>query len=245
MSDIIYGKNAVLEALKSGRNIGRIVVGPGNIGNNIKPIIDAAKEKGVTIKRSDMKLMDKIAKGGRHQGVIAYVASVEFKTVDDIINLAKSKNEVPFLLLLDGITDPHNLGAIIRSAECLGAHGILLPKHRSAPVNEVAAKTSAGAVNYLPIAEIGNAVQTVEGLKKEGFWIVGADMAGDTPDNVDFNAPIVLVIGSEGKGIGRLLKEKTDILVKIPMNGKVSSLNASVAAGILIYEVMKRRNTWQ
>lgn len=241
MSDIIYGKNVVTEALKSGRSFNKIVVALGNLGSDVKNIIALAKEKGVPIERADMKRMDKVTQGERHQGVIAYVSPVEYKTVEDIIEIAKERNEAPFILLLDEITDPHNLGAIIRSAEAMGAHGVLLPKRRSAKLSETVAKTSAGAVNYIAVAQIGNAVQTVENLKKQGFWTVGADMAGVSADNADFTLPTLLVIGSEGKGIGRLLREKLDILVKIPMTGKINSLNASVAAGILIYEVMKRR----
>ncbi|MBO6305056.1 MAG: 23S rRNA (guanosine(2251)-2'-O)-methyltransferase RlmB [Selenomonadaceae bacterium] len=241
MSDIIYGRNAVTEALKSGRSFNKVVVALGNLGGDIKNITALAKEKGIPIERAEMKRMDKITQGERHQGVIAYVSPVEYKTLEDILEIAKEKNEQPFILLLDEITDPHNLGAIIRSAEAMGAHGILLPKRRSAKLNETVAKTSAGAVNYVAVAQIGNAAQTVENLKKEGFWTVGADMAGENIENADLTLPTLLVIGSEGKGIGRLLKEKLDILVKIPMTGKINSLNASVAAGILIYEVMKRR----
>ena len=241
MSDIIYGRNAVTEALKSGRSFNKVVVALGNLGGDIKNITALAKEKGIPIERAEMKRMDKITQGERHQGVIAYVSPVEYKTLEDILEIAREKNEQPFILLLDEITDPHNLGAIIRSAEAMGAHGILLPKRRSAKLNETVAKTSAGAVNYVAVAQIGNAAQTVENLKKQGFWTVGADMAGENIENADLTLPTLLVIGSEGKGIGRLLKEKLDILVKIPMTGKINSLNASVAAGILIYEVMKRR----
>ena len=241
MSDIIYGRNAVTEALKSGRSFNKVVVALGNLGSDIKNIVTLAKEKGIPIERAEMKRMDKITQGERHQGVIAYVSPVEYKTLEDILEIAREKNEQPFILLLDEITDPHNLGAIIRSAEAMGAHGVLLPKRRSAKLNETVAKTSAGAVNYVAVAQIGNAAQTVENLKKQGFWTVGADMAGENIENADLTLPTLLVIGSEGKGIGRLLKEKLDILVKIPMTGKINSLNASVAAGILIYEVMKRR----
>ena len=241
MSDIIYGRNAVTEALKSGRSFNKVVVALGNLGSDIKNITALAKEKGIPIERAEMKRMDKITQGERHQGVIAYVSPVEYKTLEDILEIAREKNEQPFILLLDEITDPHNLGAIIRSAEAMGAHGVLLPKRRSAKLNETVAKTSAGAVNYVAVAQIGNAVQTVENLKKQGFWTVGADMAGENIENADLTLPTLLVIGSEGKGIGRLLKEKLDILLKIPMTGKINSLNASVAAGILIYEVMKRR----
>lgn len=242
MSDIIYGRNAVREALNSNQTINRIIIATGNLGFNIKNIIDTAKEKCIVIDRADVKVMNKIAKGERHQGVIAYVAPIVYKTMDDVLELAKTRGGPPFVLLLDEITDPHNLGAIIRSAEVLGAHGVLLPKRRSAPVNAVVLKTSAGAANFLPIVQIGNAVQTVEALKEQGFWIIGADMSGGDFESVDLNLPVVLVIGSEGKGIGRLLKEKVDYLVKIPMKGHVSSLNASVAAGILIYEIVRRRN---
>lgn len=241
MSDIIYGRNSVTEALKSERSFNKVVVALGNLGGDIKNIITLAKERGIPIERADVKRMDKWTQGERHQGVIAYVSPVGYKTVEDILEIAKERNEQPFILLLDEITDPHNLGAIIRSAEAMGAHGILLPKRRSAKLNETVAKTSAGAVNYVAVAQIGNAAQTVENLKKEGFWTVGADMAGENIENADLTLPTLLVIGSEGKGISRLLKEKLDILVKIPMSGKINSLNASVAAGILIYEVMKRR----
>ena len=242
MSDMIYGRNAVTEGLKSGRSFNKIVVSLGNVGSGIKEITELAKERGVLVERAEAKKLDKLAKGGRHQGVVGFVSPIEYYEVEDIIKIAKDKGEAPFLLLLDEITDPHNLGAIIRSAEAMGAHGVLLPKRRSAPVNETVAKTSAGAVNYMPIAMIGNMVQTVEKLKEYGFWTIGADMEGTTSESVDLKLPVLLVIGSEGKGISRLLKEKLDYLIKIPMKGKVNSLNASVAAGILIYEVMRRRS---
>ncbi|MBR3622454.1 MAG: 23S rRNA (guanosine(2251)-2'-O)-methyltransferase RlmB [Selenomonadaceae bacterium] len=237
--DIICGKNAVIEALKNGRGIHRIVIALGNVGGGAKEVMNLAKEKDVEIDRMPRERLNKLAKN--HQGIVAFVTPVPYATVEDILAKAKAKNEAPFLLLLDEITDPRNLGAIIRSAEAFGAHGVLLPKRRSVPLNETVAKTSAGAIEYVPVAKIGNAVQTLENLKKNGFWAVGADMAGEDTQTVDFTLPTVLVIGSEGKGISRLLREKLDMTVKIPMMGKINSLNASVAAAILMYEVMKRR----
>ena len=241
-TDIIYGRNAVIEAIKSGRSFNKIIIALGNLGGDIKNVINLAKENGITIERAEGKKLDKLAGGGRHQGVVAFVSPIEYVEVDDIIKIAKDKGEQPFLLLLNEITDPHNLGAIIRSAEAMGVHGVLLPTRRSAKINETVVKTSAGAANYLPIAQIGNMVQTVNKLKAAGFWAIGADMAGDTLESQKFDFPTLLVIGSEGKGISHLLKEKLDYLIKIPMKGKINSLNASVAAGILIYEIMRRRN---
>lgn len=243
MSDIIYGRNAIAEAIKSGRSFNKIVIALGNLGGEIKNVINLAKEKGIPIERAESKKLDKLSNGGKHQGAVAFVSPVEYADVEDIIKIAEDRGEKPFLLLLDGITDPHNLGAIIRSAEAMGAHGILLPKRRSAKVNETVAKTSAGAVSYIPIAQIGNAVQTIKQLKACGFWTVGADMGGDALENTNFDFSTLLVIGSEGKGISHLLKENLDYFIKIPMKGKINSLNASVAAGILIYEIMRRRNT--
>ncbi|MBO6178743.1 MAG: 23S rRNA (guanosine(2251)-2'-O)-methyltransferase RlmB [Selenomonadaceae bacterium] len=237
--DIICGKNAVVEALKTGRGINKIVVALGNVGGGAKEVMNLAKEKGVMLDRMPRERMDKLAK--HHQGIVAFVTPVPYATVEDILERAKAKGEPPFLLLLDEITDPRNLGAIIRSAEAFGAHGILIPKRRSVPLNETVAKTSAGAIEYVPVARIGNSVQTLEKLKKDGFWAVGADMTGDAVEKIDFSLPTVLVIGSEGKGISRLLKEKLDYAVQIPMMGEINSLNASVAAAILMYEVMKRR----
>lgn len=242
MSDIIYGRNAVAEAIKSGRSFNKVIISLGNLGGDIKNLINLVKENKIPLERAEGKKLDKLSKGGRHQGVAAFVSPVEYQSIEEIINTAKAKNEEPFLVLLDEITDPHNVGAIIRSAEALGAHGVLLPKRRSASLNETVAKTSAGAVNYLPIAQVGNIVQTLENLKEEGFWTIGADMSGETLNDKKFDFPVVLVIGSEGKGIGRLVKEKLDYLIKIPMKGKINSLNASVAAGIMIYEIMKTRN---
>ena len=190
----------------------------------------------------DKALLDRLSENKRHQGVIAEAMEYEYKDIDDILNYAKAKNEKPFIVILDEITDVHNLGSIIRSAECLGAHGVIIPKRRAAQVNGVAAKSSAGAIEYLPVCRVTNISETLEELKKKGLWIYGADMSGEKYIFEEkFDVPVGLVIGSEGFGIGRLVKEKCDILVKVPMKGNISSLNASNAASIIIYEIMKQR----
>ncbi|HKM00786.1 MAG TPA: 23S rRNA (guanosine(2251)-2'-O)-methyltransferase RlmB, partial [Sedimentibacter sp.] len=239
---IIEGRNPVIEALRSDAQIDTILINKEAAQGSLNKIFELAKEKNILIKNVDKALLDRLSENKRHQGVIAEAMEYEYKEIDDLLNYAKEKNEKPFIIILDEITDVHNLGSIIRSAECLGAHGVIIPKRRAAQINGVAAKTSAGAIEYLPVCRVTNISETLEELKKKGLWIYGADMSGDKYIYEEkFDVPVGLVIGSEGFGIGRLVKEKCDILVKIPMKGNVNSLNASNAASIIIYEIMKQR----
>lgn len=240
--DILLGRNAVREALKSGRSINRILIADSAHGGSMPEIMTLARERRIIVQNVNTEKLDQICGGQRHQGIAAYAAPVDYVELDDILNLAKERNEDPFIILLDELEDPHNLGAILRTADAVGAHGILIPKHRSCPLSSIVAKTSAGALEYVPVARIGNVVQTLEELKQKGLWVAGADMDG-TENYYDANmtGPLVLVIGSEGRGVSRLTKNACDFIVKIPMRGKVNSLNASNAAAILAYEVLKQR----
>lgn len=238
---IIEGRNPVLEALKSDAEIDTILISKEAAQGSLNKIIEMAKEKNILVKNVDKTALDKLSENKRHQGVIAEATEYQYKDVEDILEYAKQKNEKPFIIILDEITDVHNLGAIIRTAECLGAHGIIIPKRRAAQVNGVVAKASAGAVEHLPVARVTNISQCLETLKEKGLWIYGADMDGKNVYDEKFDSAVGLVIGSEGSGIGRLVKEKCDNLVKIPMKGNINSLNASCAASIIIYEVMKQR----
>lgn len=239
---IIEGRNPVIEAMKSDVQIDRILISKEIAEGSISKILTMAKENKILVKYVDKAALSKISENGRHQGIIAEAMEYEYKEIEDIFENAKQKNEKPFVIILDEITDVHNLGAIIRTAECLGSHGVIIPKRRAAGVNGVVAKTSAGAVEYLPIVRVTNISQTLEILKEKGLWIYGADMDGEkyiSEENLDI--PIGVVIGSEGSGIGRLIKKNCDTLVKIPMKGNINSLNASCAASIIIYEIMKQR----
>jgi 23S rRNA (guanosine2251-2'-O)-methyltransferase len=237
----VEGRNPVLEAIRSNRTIEKILIARGTGEGSIREIIGKAREKGIVIQEVDRQRLDEISDSNAHQGVIAYVTPYEYVEVEDLIKRAEDKGESPFIVILDEITDPHNLGAIIRTAECCGAHGIVIPKRRSVGLSPAAIKASAGAVEYLPVAKVTNLVSTLELLKKQGFWIAGADTEGNSYTAQDLTGPIALVVGSEGKGIGRLIKEKCDFLVSIPIKGNIDSLNASVAAGILMYEVVRQR----
>lgn len=240
--DILLGRNAVREALKSGRSINRILIADSAHGGSMPEIITLAKERHIIVQNISTEKLDQICGGQRHQGIAAYAAPVDYVELDDILNLAKERNEDPFIILLDELEDPHNLGAILRTADAVGAHGILIPKHRSCPLSSVVAKTSAGALEYVPVARIGNVAQTLDELKQKGLWIAGADMDGkENYYEANMTGPLVLVIGSEGRGVSRLTKNACDFIVKIPMCGKVNSLNASNAAAILAYEVLKQR----
>lgn len=239
---IIEGRNPVIEAMKSDVQIDRILISKEIAEGSISKILTMAKENKILVKYVDKAALSKISENGRHQGIIAEAMEYEYKEIEDIFENAKKKNEKPFVIILDEITDVHNLGAIIRTAECLGSHGVVIPKRRAAGVNGVVAKTSAGAVEYLPIVRVTNISQTLEILKEKGLWIYGADMDGEkyiSEERLDI--PIGVVIGSEGSGIGRLIKKNCDTLVKIPMKGNINSLNASCAASIIIYEIMKQR----
>ena len=238
---LIVGKNAVAEAVKSGIGINRLLVAKG--GGFSPELIAAAKEKGAAVEYVERAALDKTAVGYKHQGVAAYVAPVPFATLDEVLANAEKSGEPPLLVLLDEIEDPHNLGAILRSAEAAGAHGVLLPKRRAAAVGATAAKTSAGAIFHIPLVKIGNVAQTLRELKDRGLWIFGADAAGEqTYDTADWTRAAVLIIGNEGKGINRLVREQCDFLVKIPMRGQVNSLNASAAAAILLFAAVSERN---
>lgn len=240
--DIVEGRNSVIELLKTDRDINKIFVQNGERHGSINKIIAVAKEKKVIIKEVEKSKLDFMSKTKNHQGVIAIVSPFNYCDVDDILEEAKNKNEDPFIIILDGIEDPHNLGSIIRTAETAGAHGIIIPKRRAASVNSTVNKVSAGAAEHMKIARVNNITETIRYLKENGLWICGTDMNTNTYYyNQDFNMPIGLVIGSEGFGMSRLVKENCDFLVKIPMKGKITSLNASVSAGIVMYEVVKQR----
>ena len=238
----LEGRNAVLEVLKSGRDIEKIIVQKGNVEGTIRRIVGIAKEKGVVVQEVVKQKLDEMSQTKNHQGVIAIVSEHEYADVEDIINSAESKGEKPFIIILDNITDPHNLGAIIRTAECAGAHGVIIPKRRSVGLTAVVGKTSAGAIEYMPVARVTNIARTIDDLKSRGIWVACADMGGDDYFDTSLDGALALVIGSEGEGVSRLVKEKCDFTVSIPMYGKISSLNASVAAALLMYEAVRQRN---
>lgn len=240
--DMVAGRNAVMEALKGSRSVNKLMIANGSTEGSIKEIIAVAKEKGVNIQYWDRSKLDSIARGIRHQGVLAQVAPVQYAELEDILQVAKDRNEPPFIVLLDELEDPHNLGAILRTADAAGVHGVLIPKHRSCPLSATVAKTSAGAVEHVPVARVGNLVQIIKKLKQEGLWVAAADMDGKDYYDTDLTGPLLLIIGSEGQGVGRLVKEQCDFVVRIPMVGKINSLNASVAGSILMYEAMKQRH---
>ena len=237
----IEGRNAVIEAYRAGRAIDKLYLLDGCQDGPISTIRREAKKHGTPIKFVNRERLDQMSATGKHQGVIAVTAAYEYAKVEDILRAAKEKGEPPFLILLDGIEDPHNLGAIIRTANLAGAHGVVIPKNRAAGLTSTVAKTSAGALNYTPVARVTNLAKTMEDLKKEGMWFVCADMKGTLMYDLDMKGSIGLVIGGEGEGVGRLVKEKCDMTAAIPMKGDIDSLNASVAAGILAYEIVRQR----
>ncbi|MBO6039425.1 MAG: 23S rRNA (guanosine(2251)-2'-O)-methyltransferase RlmB [Acidaminococcaceae bacterium] len=240
--EIVAGRNAVFEALTSKRPINKIFIKAGLQGGSLGKIVAAAQEAAVPVEYVQAEKLDRLAPGMRHQGIVALASPIAFSTLEDVLQRAASRNETPFLLLLDELQDPQNVGALIRSADAAGVHGVLLPRRRSCPLNMVVAKVSAGAVNYVPVVQIGNIVQTLRNLKEQGLWVVGADMEGDSLYfETDLDRPIVLVVGAEGKGLGHLVKENCDMLVRMPMQGGVNSLNASAAGAILLYEVVRQR----
>lgn len=239
--NIIEGRNAVLEAIRAGKTIDKLFVLSGSQDGPIKTITDKARKMNAVITYVTRERLDQMSQTGKHQGVIAYTAAYEYAEVEDILVEARIRNEDPFILLLDGIEDPYNLGAIIRTAHQAGAHGIIIPKHRAAGLTAAVARASAGAINYLPVAKVTNLANTIEMLKKEGIWFVSADMDGQVMYDLNLTGPIGLVIGGEGEGVGRLVKEKCDFTARIPMYGKVDSLNASVAAAVLAYEIVRQR----
>ena len=238
---IIEGRNAVLEAFRAGKTIDKLFVLDGCQDGPVKSIMREAKKTDTIINFVDKERLDRLANSGHHQGVVAQAAAYEYAEVEDILNAAKEKGEAPFIFILDEIEDPHNLGAIIRTANLCGAHGVIIPKRRAVGLTATVAKTSAGAVNYTPVAKVTNIAKTIEELKKEGMWFVCADMDGQTMYDLNLTGPIGLVIGNEGAGVSRLVKEKCDFTASIPMKGDIDSLNASVAAGVLAYEIVRQR----
>lgn len=237
----IEGKHAVLEAFRSGKTIDRVFILDGNHDGPTRTVIKEAKKNNALVDFVTKDRLDQMSETANHQGVIAKAAAYEYATVEEILAIAKEKGESPFIILLDSIQDPHNLGAIIRTANIAGAHGVIIPKRRAVGLTATVAKASAGAINYTPVAKVTNLVTTIEQLKEEGLWFVCADMDGDVLYQIDMKGSIGLVIGNEGEGVGRLIKEKCDFIAKIPMYGDIDSLNASVATGVLAYEAVRQR----
>ncbi len=240
-TSVIYGRNPVIEAIRSGREIDRLYIAHGVKSGSVSEIIAKCSKKGILIKEISSQKLDYYCGGGNHQGVAVMVASHEYSTVEDILETAEKLNEKPFIIICDEIEDPHNLGAIIRTAESCGVHGIIIPKRRSASLNATVAKTSAGALEYVKVARVTNIANEIDKLKEKGIFVFGADMDGKDYTSFDYSCPVALVIGNEGKGIGTLTAKKCDEIISLPMLGKINSLNASVAAGILMYEVIKHR----
>lgn len=241
--NIIEGRNPVIEALKAGRTIEKLYIAKGIIEGSLKVIVAMAKDKGIVISEVDRKKLDALSSTGSHQGVVAIVSPYTYSSVDEILKLAEERNEEPFIIILDEIEDPHNFGSIVRTANVSGAHGVIIPKRRAASVTAVVDKASVGAVEYTKIAKVTNINQTIKELKDRGLWIAGTDMDGEIYYKANLKGPIAIVVGSEGKGISRLIKENCDLVVKIPMEGDIGSLNASVAAGIIMYEIKRQRGS--
>lgn len=239
----IFGRNSVLEAIRSGREIDRLYVLKDGAHGALVPIIEKCRAKKIPIKEVPVQKLDFMSGNQTHQGVIASVAAKSYCELEDIINASKEKGTPPFVIICDGLEDPHNLGAIIRTAEATGVDGIIIPKHRSVSVNATVAKSASGALEYMNICKVTNLPNAIDYLKENGFWVYAADMDGEDWFNPDFTGATAIVIGSEGNGVGRLVKEKCDGVISMPMNGKINSLNASVAAGVLMYEVVKQRLT--
>lgn len=240
--EYIGGKHSVTEAIRSGRTVNKIWIAEGAQKHYVGPVLAEAKAAGIIVQTVDKRKLDQMAGGVSHQGVVAQVAPYAYAEVEDLLARAHEKGEQPFLIILDEIEDPHNLGSILRTADCAGVHGLIIPKRRSVGLTATVSKISAGAVEYVPVAKVTNLSQTIDQLKKEGVWVVGADVHTDKSlYDVDFNMPVAIVIGNEGKGMGRLVKESCDFNVKLPMQGRINSLNASVAASIFMYEVVRQR----
>ncbi|MDD6531323.1 MAG: 23S rRNA (guanosine(2251)-2'-O)-methyltransferase RlmB [Ruminococcus sp.] len=240
-NDIIAGRNPVMEAIRSGRSIESILVAKGERSGSVVAIIAKAKQKNIPVKDVDSKKLDFLAKGVNHQGIVAQCAVKEYSALEDIFALAEERGESPFIIVLDKIEDPHNLGAIIRTAECAGAHGVIIPERRSAGLSYTVEKTSAGALEYMPVVRVKNISAVLQKLKDKGIWVYGADMDGEHYKKINFDGAVALVIGNEGKGISPLVAKDCDVIVSLPMKGKINSLNASVAAGILMYEIADKR----
>ncbi len=238
---VIEGRNAVIEAFRSGKTIDKVFILDGCKDGPVSTVVREAKKRDTIINYVKRERLDEMSSTGKHQGVIAYAAAYEYATVDDILEAAKEKGEDPFVIILDNIEDPHNLGAIIRTANLAGAHGVIIPKRRAVGLTSTVARTSAGAINYTPVAKVTNIANTIEELKKSGMWFVCADMDGTAMYDVNLTGSIGLVIGNEGEGVSRLVKEKCDYIASIPMKGDIDSLNASVATGVLAYEIVRQR----
>ncbi|MFR1691263.1 MAG: 23S rRNA (guanosine(2251)-2'-O)-methyltransferase RlmB [Coprococcus phoceensis] len=238
---MVEGRNAVIEAFRSGKPVDKLFVLDGCQDGPVRTIIREAKKHDTIINFVTKERLDQISETKKHQGVIAYAAAYEYSEVEDMLELAKKKGEDPFLILLDNIEDPHNLGAIIRTANLAGAHGVIIPKRRAVGLTATVAKTSAGTLNYTPVAKVTNLAKTMEELKEKGLWFVCADMGGESMYRLNLTGPIGMVIGNEGDGVSRLVKEKCDFIASIPMKGDIDSLNASVAAGVLAYEIVRQR----
>lgn len=238
---VIEGRNAVIEAYRAGKTIDKLFVLEHCKEGSMNTVIREAKKHDTIINYVKKERLDQMSETGKHQGVIAYAAAYDYASVDDILEKAEQKGEAPFIIILDDIEDPHNLGAIIRTANLAGAHGVIIPKHRAAGLTATVVKASAGAINYTPVAKVTNISKTIDELKDKGLWFVCADMGGTTMYDLDLRGPIGLVIGNEGKGVSRLVKEKCDFVVSVPMFGDIDSLNASVATGVLAYEIVRQR----
>ena len=241
MSEQIEGRNAVLEAFRSGKCVDKLFILDGCQDGPVRTIAREARKTDTIINYVSKERLDQLSETRAHQGVIAQVAAYEYSTVEEILARAEEKGEPPFLILLDNVEDPHNLGAIIRTANLAGAHGVIIPKRRAVGLTSTVAKTSAGAINYTPVAKVTNIVRTIEELKEKGIWFVCADMGGETMYDLDLTGPMGLVIGNEGEGVSRLVREVCDFTASIPMKGDIDSLNASVAAGVLAYEIVRQR----
>ena len=241
MSEQIEGRNAVLEAFRSGKCVDKLFILDGCQDGPVRTIAREARKTDTIINYVSKERLDQLSETHAHQGVIAQVAAYDYSTVDEILARAEEKGEAPFLIILDNVEDPHNLGAIIRTANLAGAHGVIIPKRRAVGLTSTVAKTSAGAINYTPVAKVTNIVRTIEELKEKGIWFVCADMGGETMYDLDLTGPMGLVIGNEGEGVSRLVREACDFTASIPMKGDIDSLNASVAAGVLAYEIVRQR----
>ena len=239
--NIVIGRNPVSEAVRSGRVIDKMLVQNGAEGS-VKKIVAMAKDAGVQVRFVEKAALDRLAPGRPHQGIVAYIAAHAYATVEDILKRAASTQTEPFVVLLDGLVDPHNVGAIIRSADGAGAHGVVIPSRRAVGLTEVVAKASAGAIEYVPVARAGNLSQTTDQLKQKGLWVTGLDMGGIPYEEADLSGPLALVVGGEGQGLSRLVSDKCDQIVSIPMKGRISSLNASNAAAIIMFEISRRRS---
>ena len=240
-NDVISGRNPVSEAIRNGRAIDKILIARGEKSGAVVGILAKAREKQIPIKEVDRTKLDFVSGNSTHQGIVAFAAAKEYSTVEEIFEFAQSKNEPPFIVILDEVEDPHNLGAIIRTAECAGVHGIIVPKRSSASLSYTVGKASAGAIEYMRVARVTNIANIIDEIKERGVWVYGADMNGTDYTQCDFSGACAIVIGNEGKGISRLVREKCDVIVSLPMKGKINSLNASVAAGVLMYSAMKNR----